>query len=401
MFLVNKSFLRRQHVTDRFCIRIQIRCVSSVQQKIVKPRLQSSIDTHSETLNQNKRQTVPKAYKSKDASSRLINVYESVIDSNDNDLDSMMEANRRISKSMKSKMDRTSNRTPDISANFKPTVTRSERREKMDGIHGIIEMFADDTDRSALDDDEEEWYLNPGHIDDVEEYLKSKKLPFIDPDLDHLRSVRLTEDMIQSDRIRGGFTSKMTQRRGSTIRNQRRIRRKMRRKQRGNDIENMTKNELIQRDGDRDTDSLRRSPSSPTSSSAVMRRESETEDLCLQTWDSEALRFSNDRNQDNESRTESNSISRSVRSQRANKLKNLWRRFEGENELISSNLSDLRLSNVSPHWLQYKGIDPVVLNSLSHRLSTPSRHFSKTPQGLYTVDDGTRRTLQKVLVSEY
>ena len=234
---------------------------------------------------------------------------------------------------------------------------------------------------------DDEWYTNPDHIEAVEQWLESKKLPIIDPDLDQFRSVGLTEEMVQRDRIRGAFARKMSKR--QTLRH----RRKLKRKQRGNDTENMNKNELIQRDGDRNALRFSTSSSSQSTSSSLMRRESVAEDLCLQTWDPVNGRFSN---LQSPTTSQSEMVMRSKRTaQRGNKLKNLWRRLDGEK------VDDLTLSNVSPHWLQYKDIDPVILNSLSHRLRTPSRRFAKTPQGLYSMDDGLRRTLQKVLVSEY
>ena len=375
MILLQKLSSRSEHVRLNSTFYSQFRWLSATS-NIPRPRLQSAIDDQSKTLNHPKRRVVPKSYKSQDVSSRLINVYESVIDSkdDDNDLDSMMAANRKISKSMKKRMkslNRSTKQSPDISANF--NLKRSPSNT-MDDVDGVIGLFADDSNDRMSDD---EWYTNPDHIEAVEQWLRSEKLPIIDPDLEQFRTVRLNEEMVPRDRIRGAFARKISKR--QNLRN----RRKMKRKQRGNDIENMDKNELIQRQNG--------SISSQSSSSSIMRRESVTEDLCLQTWDSVNGRFSN-----LQSPTESHSMERSVRKmERGNKLKNLWRRLDGEK------MDDLKLSNVSPHWLQYEGIDPVILNSLSHRLRIPSRRFAKTPQGLYSMDDGLRRTLQKVLVSEY
>ena len=237
MILFTKHSLHSSHVCCRSFLRPQIRCFGATD-NIVRPRIHSAIDSQSASLNSNKGRTSPKAYKSRDESSRLLNVYESVVDRDGNDLDTMMAANRQISKSMKKRMNRQStkwaNRGADISANFTPNVSAAERA---DDIHGIIGMFADDADRGAEHQAEDEWYSNPNHIEAVEEWLRTEKLPMIDPELAPLRSARLTEDMVQRDRIRGGSTRKVVPRR---------IRRKLRRKQRGNDVENMSKNELIQ-----------------------------------------------------------------------------------------------------------------------------------------------------------
>eukprot|EP01084_Bolivina_argentea_P053412 98046_1 len=64
-------------------------------------------------------------------------------------------------------------------------------------------------------------------------------------------------------------------------------------------------------------------------------------------------------------------------------------------------ITDLMLANVPKYWLTIDNIDPVILDQLSHRLPLSSRHFCKTPQGLYRMNNNNIKILQKILVSEY
>ena len=90
---------------------------------------------------------------------------------------------------------------------------------------------------------------------------------------------------------------------------------------------------------------------------------------------------------------------KSIKHQKQKRIASKWRKYERKQREVD--IFDLGITNISPYWLLYNDIDPIILDQLSHRLPLFSRHFSKTPQGLYKMNDKIREILQKLLINEY
>eukprot|EP01083_Nonionella_stella_P075342 204797_1 len=347
--LSKRSRLRGHHLVQT----ISTRQYSNTSTHI-KPRRNTSI--HHDPAHKPKTNYASKTYKSsKDQSARSIRVYDKVSNTKRNELEDILAEQQTLSKKMRKKLQK---QGVDISANF-----GSNRTSDDGSIHGIIQMFDDDT--SAMDSDQH-WYNNPQHIDEVETFLQSSHLPF---DYDGSQTSYVTDDITDGDKI------KMSKRM------QLKLNRKLKTiKRRGDDMENMNRNELITRNN-----TQQQNICIEGDNKGIIKNENE--DIALKVWDSINKEFTH-------SPTPLPPSSKAQKKRK--KVANKWKRYEQ-----NTDITDLRMAAVSPHWLHYEGIDPVILDQLSHRLPTASRHFSKTPQGLYSMNNKIRKDLQKTLVSEY
>merc|ERR1712228_888643 len=201
--------------------------------KHIKPR-RDSPSIHYNNANKPKK-SESKTYKSSQKS-RSVRLFNKISNVKSNELADMMSSEEtspfnhiNLSKKQRKKLKKHASQQ-DISANFpRDNSTQNE-------IHGIVQMF-DDQQQSDMNDNEY-WYNNPDHIDQIEQFLTQKKLPFNDINSD-LNVSYLTDNVSQTDNVR-------INNRKLSKRMQLKINRKLKTKERGND-ENMNKNELIQR----------------------------------------------------------------------------------------------------------------------------------------------------------
>jgi len=283
-----------------------------------------------------------------------------------------------------------------ISGNFTPSKQQQQplsASNRDDNIHGIIDMF--DPQQQHFEDEmdinnDEYWYNNPEHIEQVQQFLEQKSLPFEDD----MQTSHVSDDVAMRDRIKMSRTLPPLNPDAIKLSKRMQIKISRKLKQRGINTENMGKNELIQYCASENM--LPQQQQQQQQSSPEVYKEDENVDISLKVWDEQRKQFTHSPTPQ-EPCTEQKKLLKKQR-----KLKNKWRKHDAS---VSSQqpmeIADLRISNVSPHWLLYNDIDPVILDQLSQRLPLASRHFCKTPQGLYRMNDQLRDVLQKILVSNY
>lgn len=303
-----------------------------------------------------------------DDSRRRIPIYDQL---SNTDSDETHLGNKKLSKKMKRKLAKM--QKTDISENFsslKPSMDN-------DSIHGIINMFDNETYEN---NDDEFWYENPEHIEYVEQFLKDEKWPFHSDNVSYFtENIPNQRDTFKRPKLSKRMQLKLNRKRNIKL------------KQRGINIENLNKNELIQRDimiNDKD-ELMSLSPD------FVPMHKNENEDISLKVWDPIQKIFTHS------PIPHTPKTEKSIKQRKQNKLASKWRKYERKFQNGESNVFDLGITNISPYWLLYNDIDPIILDQLSHRLPLSSRHFSKTPQGLYRMNDEIREILQKMLVNEY
>ena len=363
--------------------------------KILKPRRSPTNYDESKSAQLSSTKNAPsKVYRSNAGTSRSIPIYNKVTNLNNQELEDMITSqdttpfthlqNKKLSKKMKQKLrKKTDKKQLDISANF--LQSNEENIEYDDSIHGIINMFDDNQQQEIEMDDKEYWYNNPEHIHEVEQFLRQKKLPFNEHDDE---SSYFTEDIMNKrDMIQ-------MNKKPLTKRMQIKLNRKL--KQKGINIENLNNNELIQRNNS----IILKSNQEENNDKLMIKQKNENEDISLKVWDPTRKEFTHSPTP-HIPKTET-----SLKLRKNKKLAAKWRKHERRHknknkDKDNMDITDLPITNISPYWLFYDEIDPIILDQLSHRLPLFSRYFSKTPQGLYKMNDKLRKILQRLLVNEY